>query len=85
MNNSEIIKRARQLLSNPTRAVAVPSVGLPFRLSRRIEWVRAGCVQHGTIDFVHVEVDGTAWAFVTLGESWSAVNMNVVKDQPQAQ
>jgi hypothetical protein len=40
-----------------------------------IEWHRAGAVQHGTVDFVHVDADGRAWAFVTLGESWAAVNL----------
>lgn len=46
----------------------------------RITWTRAdGTTQTGLVDFVHVELDGIAWAFVAIGESWAAVNMKFVK------
>jgi len=40
-----------------------------------IEWQREGSLQHGTVDFVHVDADGLAWAFVTIGQSWTAINL----------
>lgn len=44
----------------------------------RITWVRAGSVQSSTVDCIHVDGNGLAWAFVTLGESWAVVNMKFV-------
>lgn len=45
----------------------------------RVTWVRADGITHtGLIDVVHVGEDGQHWAFVTLGESWAAVNMKFV-------
>lgn len=40
-----------------------------------IEWQRAGTVQHGLVDFLHEEADGTRWAFCTQGATWAAVNV----------
>lgn len=41
----------------------------------RIEWLRAGTVQTGTVDLLHVDADGTRWVFVTLADNtWAAVN-----------
>ena len=45
-----------------------------------ITWTRAdGTTPNGLVDVVHVDVDGLAWAFVTIGESWAAVNLKFVK------
>jgi hypothetical protein len=45
----------------------------------RIEWERADLtVQHGVVDFLHTDPDGTGWAFVTLASDWVAVNTKVV-------
>jgi hypothetical protein len=46
----------------------------------RITWTRGDLtVRHGIVDFVHVDLDGIAWAFVTLGERWAVVNMKFAK------
>ena len=46
----------------------------------QITWTRGDLtVQHGTVDFVHVDDAETRWAFVTLGESWAAVPCTIVK------
>lgn len=44
----------------------------------QITWTRGILTVHGTVDFVHVYGDGTAWAFVIHGESWAAINMKFV-------
>lgn len=46
----------------------------------RIEWQRADDLtqQTGEVDFIHVDDTGTRWAFVSIGESWAAVNMKFV-------
>ena len=44
-----------------------------------IEWIRADrSIQGAVVDFIHIDTDGVGWAFVALGESWSAVNMQFV-------
>ena len=53
-----------------------PPVPLTIAAGDRIEWTRADLtVQTGVVDFMHVDDTGARWAFVTLGESWAAVNM----------
>lgn len=44
----------------------------------RIEWRRAGTVQHGLVDFLHEDADGTMWVFCAQGATWAAVNMKFV-------
>lgn len=65
--------RALRLLDKAAGKVRV--IAPTIQVGDRIEWHRAGTVQHGTVDFVHVDADGLVWAFVTIGESWAAVNM----------
>lgn len=44
-----------------------------------ITWTRGdGTTQTGPVDFVHTDLDGIAWAFVTIEGSWIAVNMKFV-------
>ncbi len=46
----------------------------------QITWQRAGQMQRGLVDFIHVDGTGTRWAFVTLpGGSWAATNGKFVK------
>lgn len=41
-----------------------------------IAWQRADLtIQTGLVDDIHVDDTGTPWAFVTIGESWTAVNL----------
>ena len=55
---------------------AVPAP--PIQAGAQIQWHRAGQVQQGLVDFIHIDDIGTRWAFVTIGESWAAVNMKIV-------
>jgi plastocyanin len=46
----------------------------------RIEWQRADLtVQHGIVDYLHTDADGQQWAFVSIGETWTAVNVTCAK------
>jgi hypothetical protein len=47
-----------------------------------IEWHREGTVQYAVVDFIHVAGDGIAWAFVSMGENWSSVNLKFATVQP---
>lgn len=52
---------------------------LPCAPGGKITWQRAnGTVQIGVVDAVHVDDAGVRWAFVTIGESWAAVNLKFV-------
>ena len=46
-----------------------------------IQWQRVGILQHGTVDFIHVDPDGGTWAFVTLGGTWAVLNLKFVKGE----
>ena len=51
----------------------------PIRPGQWITWTRGdGTTQTGLVDVLHVDEAGTRWAFVTLRESWAAVNMKFV-------
>jgi hypothetical protein len=53
-----------------------------LRPGAQIEWHRAGSLQHGTVDFVHVDAEGEMWAFCTQGENWAAVNVRCLTHPP---
>lgn len=44
-----------------------------------IEWDRAGTMQTGIVDFLYTDDSATRWAFVTIGETWAAVNLKFAK------
>lgn len=48
----------------------------------RIIWGTDGTLYGpATVDFLHIDPDGTAWAFVTLPDGrWTAVNMKFVRE-----
>jgi hypothetical protein len=71
----ELVRLAKEALRQQKALDPVPTI----QPGDRITWDRAGSVQTGLVDFVHVDVDGTAWAFVTLRETWAAVNCKFVK------
>lgn len=52
--------------------------GSTIQAGDRIEWRRAGTVQHGLVDFLHEDADGTMWVFCAQGATWAAVNMKFV-------
>ena len=65
-------KAGQQLLTKAGSRVRLAKIAV----GDRIEWTRADLtVQTGVVDFMHVDDTGARWAFVTLGESWAAVNM----------
>lgn len=45
-----------------------PSTGSTIQVGNRIAWDRAGTMQQGLVDFLHEDVDGTRWLFVTLAD-----------------
>jgi plastocyanin len=63
---------------NPVRP-APPTIAV----GDRIEWTRAGQAQQGLVDFVHVDDTGATWAFVTIGETWAAVNLKFAQGPAQ--
>ena len=45
-----------------------------------IQWTRPdGSMQTGIVDLIHVDDTGTRWAFVTIEETWAALNLKFVK------
>ena len=53
-----------------------------IRAGSKIVWEWSGKPQTGTIDFLHVDSDGIVWGFVTIGDSWAAVNLKFAKQVP---
>lgn len=52
-----------------------PDTGSTIQAGDRITWTRGDLtVQHGTVDFLHTDPDGTAWAFCSVADSWVIVN-----------
>ena len=65
--------KARLLLERaPGKVRAITSTIHP---GDSITWHRAGMVQTGVVDFLHLDTDGVLWAFVTIGQSGAAVNV----------
>jgi hypothetical protein len=51
-----------------------------MQLGDWISWTRGdGSVQTGIVDLIHVDDNGTRWAFCTQGGTWAAVNLKFVK------
>ena len=47
-----------------------------------IQWIRAdGSMQTGIVDAIHVDDIGARWAFVTIGDTWTVVNLKFVKGE----
>jgi hypothetical protein len=84
MNHDDLVQRALQLLTQPTESAKpmkqhqvlklIPSV----QLGSLITWQQGGKAQQGMVDYLHTDADGTHWAFVILGESWTVVNTKFV-------
>lgn len=67
----EQAKRLLAKASHKVRACA-PTI----QAGSRITWTRGdGTTQSGVVDDIHTDADGGSWAFVTIGESWAAVNL----------
>ena len=74
---SPISQRPGTAGTEGTRAEA-PSVPVDTCLIRAgmvISWERADLSKRrGVVNFLHIDTDGTTWAFVTLVDEWAAVN-----------
>ena len=70
-------ERAKRLLIRaPGRVRVIPT----FEPGAMIGWTRQdGTNQTSQVDFVHTDAAGSRWAFVSLGETWAAVNMKFVR------
>lgn len=70
--------RARRLLEKMPGKVKVVT---PVSPSESITWEGADLMmREGTVDFLHTDVDGTVWAFVTMPSGgWVAVNTKYVE------
>jgi hypothetical protein len=45
----------------------------------QITWTRGdGSTQGGVVDYLYVDETGTRWAFISIGDSWAAVNLKFV-------
>lgn len=68
-------ERAQRLLNKAGDKVRViPSTIQP---GSTITWQRADdlTMQTGVVDWLHTDDRGLRWAFVTIGDSWAAVNL----------
>jgi len=92
MSQNDLVQRALLLLAQQPERAKPKEAGMqqqaldPIRSVQpgdRIEWTRAGQAQQGLVDFVHVDDTGTTWAFVTIGETWAAVNMKFAQGPAQ--
>ena len=70
-------ERARRLLSKAAGKVRV--IVPTIQPGDLIEWDRAGTMQTGVADWLYTDDTGTRWVFVTIGETWAAVNLKFVK------
>lgn len=63
----------------PVQGQSGPVEMSPCAPGGKITWQRAdGTVQIGVVNAVHVDDAGARWVFVTIGESWAAVNLKFV-------
>ena len=51
----------------------------PIQPGAQITWTRGdGSTQGGVVDYLYVDETGTRWAFISIGESWAAINLKFV-------
>ncbi len=85
MGNDDLVERALRLLRQPLESAKAkgPSeqqkqfdMTLPIQIGDRIEWTQADLTsQHGVVDFLHPDADGTLWVFCICPDgTWAAVN-----------
>ena len=89
MHNHDLVQRALRLLTQPPERVELKEAVRQQKAldptptiqpGDRISWTRGDLtVQHGMVDFLHTDPDGTGWAFYTLLDgSCGAVNLKYV-------
>jgi len=56
-----------------------PEIDHALQAGDLVQWTRAdGSMQTGIVDAIHVDDTGARWGFLTIGESWAALNMKFV-------
>jgi hypothetical protein len=70
---------ANQLLKKAPDKVRRVDQVLAIHIGDSITWRGADDTIRGpaVVDFLHVDCEGTVWAFVTLPDGWAAVNTKV--------
>jgi hypothetical protein len=89
MHDETLVQRAIRLLSQPIEPVKAKEALRPqqahnpiptIEVGSLITWTRGdGSTQSGVVDAVHVDETGTRWGFVTIGETWAAVNLKFAR------
>jgi len=70
--------RAQRLMAKVPGRVRV--VSSTIQIGTAINWTRGdGSMQIGTVEFLHHDAVGNDWAFVTIEESWVAVNLKFAR------
>lgn len=72
---SELVRLAKEALRQQQALDPSPTI----QAGDQIAWDRAGTMQTGVVDYLYTDSAGVTWAFVTIGESWAAVNLKYVK------
>ena len=70
-------KYTKEAISAEEAKKATPS--LTVQPGDLITWTRVDGTAIGLVEAVHVDVEGIAWAFVTIGQSWAWVNLKFAK------
>lgn len=71
--------RALKLIAKAPGRVRAVETPLSIHSGDQIAWPRGGIEQFGLVEFIHVDDAGVAWAFVTEGTSWAAVNLKYAR------
>ena len=71
----DLVRLAREALQRQ-RSIDLARKDSTIQIGSLISWHRGdGTAQKGIVDLIDVDDTGARWAFVALGESWTAVNM----------
>ena len=89
-HHHDLVQQALQLLTHPIKTSKAKEAlqsrqGIDhdpapkyatIQAGATITWTKAGVLQIGVVDFMHIDETGTQWAFVTLADkTWAAVNV----------
>jgi hypothetical protein len=91
-HHHDLVQQALQLLTHPIKTSEAKEAlqsrqGIEhdpatkdgtIQAGATITWTKAGVVQTGVVDFMHIDEVGAVWAFVTLPDGrWAAINTKV--------
>ena len=96
-HHHDLVQQALQLLTHPIKTSKAKEAlqsrqGIDhdpapkyatIQAGATITWTKAGVVQTGVVDFMHIDETGRPWSFVTLADGgWAAVNMRYITHPP---